>query len=404
MVENETTLSDHRKITYELSEVTLKDTNFSRLKIARTNWIDLRLKLTEGFKQRTNLDSAAAVRDTVEQTTEILHKAFADTNKSRKSNHPNANSHPWWTLAFTIQRKKVRVLRRRYQSHTWNDEGRAKLRQTYKKEEALYKLNIYQAKLATGNNYWEILSSASQFGTCYTIAIGKSQAQLQLCKIKKLDGSFTIDIEDTISSIIDPTSRMTTQIQITRVINTTPTSTLQVLVGALPLDLKADQESKAFRLTHCREKITLGESRISGPEIKECQSVVRDHPARANKIDWRKETPREYGVEIFTDASKTLDQVGAAFVAYDNKRKIETQKIKLSSTASFFQAVAIALTAALIWVNDYLKDKKQPIHVFSDSQSLLRELNSNKPTLLIRALKELINTETTIRTVNINWI
>ncbi|XP_035233601.1 uncharacterized protein LOC118205421 [Stegodyphus dumicola] len=164
-------------------------------------------------------------------------------------------------------------------------------------------------------------------------------------------------------------------LSITKAFSTSPTTALQVLVGALPLDLKADQEAKTFILVHFKE-VPINTGPISGAEIEEKFDMGTTHPAEARMINWHKELPTGSCVEIFTDGSKTQERVGAAFVVYDNKIEITTQRIRLKDSSSVFQAEAIALISAFIWINDYLK----------------------------HALKELITTEKTFKTINLNWI
>ncbi|XP_035207775.1 uncharacterized protein LOC118182531 [Stegodyphus dumicola] len=187
-------------------------------------------------------------------------------------------------------------------------------------------------------------------------------------------------------------------LSIKKAFSTSPATALQVLVGALPLDLKADQEAKTFKLVHFKEDVSIDTGLISGAEIEEKFDMGRTHPAEARMINWHKKLPTGSGVEIFTDGSKTQERVGAAFVVYDNKIEITTQMIRLTDNSSVFQAEAIALRSAFIWINDYLKHGKRAINVFSDRQSVLKAINSAKQTLLIKALKELITTEKTFIT------
>ncbi|XP_035209471.1 uncharacterized protein LOC118183959 [Stegodyphus dumicola] len=150
------------------------------------------------------------------------------------------------------------------------------------------------------------------------------------------------------------------------------------------------------------KKVSTNDGPILGTEIEEKFDMSKTHSAEARMINWHKDQPTGFGIEIFTDGSKTQERVGAAFVVYDNK--ILTQRIRLNGYSTVFQAEAIALKSAFIWINEYLKNGKRPINVFSDSQSVLKAINSPKQTLLIKALKELIATERTFRTVNLNWI
>ena len=87
--------------------------------------------------------------------------------------------------------------------------------------------------------------------------------------------------------------------------------------------------------------------------------------------------PSEY--TIYTDGSKTNNGVGAGYVVYYKKERIQTESISLTETATVFQAEVTAIYKAMIYMISRSRSHKVSfIKILCDSQAAILALNTEE--------------------------
>ena len=99
------------------------------------------------------------------------------------------------------------------------------------------------------------------------------------------------------------------------------------------------------------------------------------------------------GCCIFTDGSKTENNVGASWVAYMNGREITNNSYTLPTHTTVYEAEATALVKAMEYVTNTRGDMPHEISFFTDNQAILHTLSRTKITTyiscrLVRAARE----------------
>ncbi|XP_023235537.1 uncharacterized protein LOC111634933 [Centruroides sculpturatus] len=106
---------------------------------------------------------------------------------------------------------------------------------------------------------------------------------------------------------------------------------------------------------------------IEAPLLIEQRVRVRDIP-NIKVVEYT----RSMNKRIYTDGSRGLDGVGAAFVYYVGERRNFWQNKKLNEKCSNFQAEMLAISMALDWINNRQYGSK--ICICTDSQSAVSAL------------------------------
>ena len=110
---------------------------------------------------------------------------------------------PWWTDALTILRKRTNALRRRYQ-RTKNDGNlREQRRNTYFEEKRKYERAIKNEKINSWKSYCSLTPTNNPWNAVYRMSSGKIRKTPPLTTLKKLDGSVTTDINETLNYMIN---------------------------------------------------------------------------------------------------------------------------------------------------------------------------------------------------------
>ncbi|XP_035229158.1 uncharacterized protein LOC118201212 [Stegodyphus dumicola] len=168
---------------------------------------------------------------------------------------------------------------------------------------------------------------------------------------------------------------------ITGCYRTVSTTSLQVLAGVTPIDLVAEAETLIYKAVHMKKNIDYCDLKISNREIDPKLEKFYFHPAQFKEVTWKTLLPTGVGLELFSDGSVIDKNVGAAFVAFANNKFVYKSKLRLNNNSTIFDAELIAFEYAIRWANEEENEKyitNWEISVFTDSQSILRALNSRK--------------------------
>ncbi|CAF4921525.1 unnamed protein product [Pieris macdunnoughi] len=158
-------------------------------------------------------------------------------------------------------------------------------------------------------------------------------------------------------------------IKICRAYRTTPLSSLRVLSGLLPLDLRAHENKTLYEIkkgyTAC-EHLKGAEVEIKTPFCK------TSHPATAALeyviLSNEELTINGSSLQIYTDGSKTEEGVGAAISLWKGDIEIKSQKLHLAHFCTVYQAELMALKRAAQLA---VQRKETEVLIYSDSRSAL---------------------------------
>ena len=112
---------------------------------------------------------------------------------------------------------------------------------------------------------------------------------------------------------------------------------------------------------------------LNAEEIDVCNRSIKEKNFIVNKESFL-EISRNYPGEanFYTDGSKMIDNIGAAFVLYEVNTLIKTEKFKLPKTCTVFQAEIKAILEAAKFLNT--TDKYKHVKFFIDSQAAILAL------------------------------
>lgn len=110
---------------------------------------------------------------------------------------------PWWNDQLTVLRKRVNALRRRYQRTINNQQLREERKNQYNEGKREYQLQMQKEKLTSWKKYCTIEDGSNPWHVAYKLAAGKIRTQPSLTTIRKTDGTYTADTEETLMYMID---------------------------------------------------------------------------------------------------------------------------------------------------------------------------------------------------------
>ena len=142
-------------------------------------------------------DIGSVVNNFIEALTDACNKTFKTYKTSNRIN--SRKSVPWWTLELTLQRKKVNALRRRYQKTKNNTEMRETRKSLYLQEKRRYESSIRKEKFNSWKQFCTITPSTNPWNEVYKIASAKFRKPTAMTTLKKEDGSFTKDLQETMA-------------------------------------------------------------------------------------------------------------------------------------------------------------------------------------------------------------
>jgi ribonuclease HI len=170
-------------------------------------------------------------------------------------------------------------------------------------------------------------------------------------------------------------------IRTTRAYRTVSHAALCAITGVLPIDLKIRE------LIDRRHEIRTGTD-IERP-IHYSQFL---HPASDHRIPYENHDPDTWPADvcIFTDGSKTTNDVTCAFVVYNKQEESDNRQYRLAPECSVFQAEMTAIVQAVEWLNDNFYSEAA---ILTDSLSALQAVHgSDMSNPLVYKLKSLILT------------
>jgi hypothetical protein len=100
-------------------------------------------------------------------------------------------------------RKRINVLRIRYQRTTNNDELRESRKNQYHVEKTKYQAAIKREKIKSWKEYCNLTSDRNPWNAVYKIASNKAKRSQTLSTLQKPDGSITTDINETVTYMLD---------------------------------------------------------------------------------------------------------------------------------------------------------------------------------------------------------
>ncbi|XP_023210074.1 uncharacterized protein LOC111613010 [Centruroides sculpturatus] len=152
-----------------------------------------------------------------------------------------------------------------------------------------------------------------------------------------------------------------------RAYSTTSTATMQVIAGKLPTVQDIELASQRWRM---RQGIDININNKVFENIEQnlhCKHGLapQDWPFIATN-PWPDQT-----LTIFTDGSRQEEEVGCAFVAYNDNNEVHNSSDKLGNF-SVYQAELWPILSALRWCNDNYKGVN--INLFTDSSSSVQSI------------------------------
>ncbi|GBN53806.1 hypothetical protein AVEN_102874-1 [Araneus ventricosus] len=186
-VHDQITASDHRLITYTLSES-------PRQVRRRTIWKLENLKILEFKSEMSKLVSYFSRIDLNKENLEEMLTNFSirvvkTCIKCRKNKSMARRSNSvWWTQSLEIERSRVRALRRRFQACLEQVE-RSRKRIVFKGEFAKYKKKVLSAKTSSFRGFLEKLVNKNQLGIVKDV-LKLGNIELRIERIRLASGVF----------------------------------------------------------------------------------------------------------------------------------------------------------------------------------------------------------------------
>nr|XP_034824799.1 uncharacterized protein LOC117982544 [Maniola hyperantus] len=151
-----------------------------------------------------------------------------------------------------------------------------------------------------------------------------------------------------------------------------------VLAGLIPLDARVREAAQLYEAKRGRPPSMLANKEI---ENRVC-FLLAPHPAKEPNIEFSCLEDMEEltvaangitGLNIFTDGSKTDDEVGAALTCWEDREETHKKKFRLEAYCTVFQAELYALFQATEYA---FKTTGNQVNIFSDSRSSLELLKN----------------------------
>ncbi|XP_035207855.1 uncharacterized protein LOC118182589 [Stegodyphus dumicola] len=144
------------------------------------------------------------------------------------------------------------------------------------------------------------------------------------------------------------------QLFMTKASRTTSTDSLQVLAGLPPLDLVVEREAGQARILRLKEDFIFWGTHYHARDNEDHSSRSLGHPADVNyddKVTIEPLIPARHEICLYTDGSKMDLGTGSGFCVMRDNTISYTWSQRMSDYNTLFQAVLVAITAAL----DYIK-------------------------------------------------
>ncbi|XP_023244212.1 uncharacterized protein LOC111642158 [Centruroides sculpturatus] len=161
---------------------------------------------------------------------------------------------------------------------------------------------------------------------------------------------------------------------ICRAFSTSSTTALQVNSGKMPIDLAISLASKGWHVRKGHSICLANQSSFTSYETN-CHLSDLLPPFLRPQI---KNQPLDHeDLTIYTDGSKSEENVGSAFVVYQDGVECYCGTGHLASNCSAYQAELIAILMAIEWCNNYKSNNR--INIFTDCRSTIDAINYHLP-------------------------
>ncbi|XP_077485825.1 uncharacterized protein LOC144096845 [Amblyomma americanum] len=187
------------------------------------------------------------------------------------------------------------------------------------------------------------------------------------------------------SPICGPTSHLlrkltsiqrTPLLKITKAFRTTPNTALPILANIPPIHLTIEKENALFSILHDNTPFTFSNHTFRAHEIAIKTDLRLLHPTDRIALKHSNEPANTSDLYIYTDGSQSTSGTGAAFVVINNyQQTITTKQIKLHDYTSNFEAEALAIEKALVYIAETPPPRKT-ISILADSLSTLKGLGN----------------------------
>ncbi|GBL74115.1 hypothetical protein AVEN_224282-1 [Araneus ventricosus] len=165
---------------------------------------------------------------------------------------------------------------------------------------------------------------------------------------------------------------------INKTYKTVSTLSIQVLAEIPPLDLSIKFHQEKFRLIKLKTDILINNELLIANNVN--VPPPRVPPWRVRRSFWNIEQSNvnmnnESNFNYYTDGSKIDGRAGCGFALFRGGEEIKTLSIRLNNDSSVFMAEAYAIKIALLEAQ-ILNDSTIPVHIFTDSMSVLKSLEA----------------------------
>ncbi|GBO14133.1 hypothetical protein AVEN_195268-1 [Araneus ventricosus] len=165
---------------------------------------------------------------------------------------------------------------------------------------------------------------------------------------------------------------------ITKTYKTVSTLSIQVRAGIPPLDLSIKFHQEKFRLIKLKTDILKNNELLIANNVN--VPPPRVPPWRGRRIFWNIEQSNvnmnnEFNFNYYTDGSKINGRTSCGIALFRGGEEIKTRSIRLNNDSSVFMAEAYAIKIAPLEAQS-LNDSTIPVHIFTDSMSVLKSLEA----------------------------
>lgn len=187
-VNDDVLLSDHRLITFEFGTASNKIPKNLYMNLDFIDSYSFAIGINK-LLYNNNYSYLDNVDEIVDDITKGVQNVYASSRLKKRRRRTNA---PWWNSILEIQRKRIRALRRLFQSE--KDISKKEERCIiFKRERAAYKKLILKTKVDSFKNYLNNITNSDVFGSSYKIVREKYKINSLCSPIEKDDASYTVD-------------------------------------------------------------------------------------------------------------------------------------------------------------------------------------------------------------------
>lgn len=190
--------SDHNLLHCEFNIQTATNFVNRKIDIKNVNWMPTLSNLRGWFRENDiedyDVNDQVKLNDFVERAQDGILNCIAYVD--RPKNRRRRKSAYWWNEKLTIERSRVRALRRRFQAITDDDEMRERYRLEYRRAFAKYKRNLTITKRQSFKDYIQSIVNIDGMKKEYRIISDKIRRPWAFVPVRKGDGSYTESVAE----------------------------------------------------------------------------------------------------------------------------------------------------------------------------------------------------------------